>query len=82
MGTGNHVDANQLSHTSCGGRSCVSCRFYRTDVPAYEDRDKTGADVFLADQLNVRSFDHRVSRFNGSDKAFGFNHSQCFETHQ
>jgi hypothetical protein len=81
VGAGYHVNTDQFTNAPRSGRACVRGCFYRTDVTAYENRYVTGADIFFSNELNVCSLDHRVSSLYGADKAFGLDHSECFERH-
>jgi hypothetical protein len=81
MWPGNNVHADELADPTRGGSACISRRFDCPDVPANKNRDVTGANVFLAKQLHVSRFDHRVSSFDGADKTFRLDHSECFQGH-
>jgi len=74
----NDVNADQLADPSRGRCSSVSSCLYRTNVSANKDRHVPGADILFSQELNIRSFDHRVSGFDGSDETFGLHHSECF----
>ena len=51
------------------------------DIAAHDRRDKTCADFFITDKINICRFDHRVRRFDRADETFGFDHSECFKRH-
>jgi hypothetical protein len=72
------VDANQLAYPSrsrCASiRRCFNCAY----VSAHKDRHITGADILFSQELNIRRFDHCISRFDSSNEAFGLHHSECF----
>jgi hypothetical protein len=74
----NDVNTNQLANSSRGRCSGVSGCLHCTNVSANKDRHVTGADILFSQELNIRSFDHRVSGFDGSDETFGLHHSECF----
>jgi hypothetical protein len=78
MRSGNNVNTNQLAHPSCCCGTGVGCRLYRANVSANENRDIARTNVFFSQQLNICSFHHRVSGFDGANKTFGFHHSECF----
>jgi hypothetical protein len=74
----NDVNTDQLADSSRGRCSGVSSCLHRTNVSANKDRHVPGADILFSQELNIRSFDHRVSGFDGSDETFGLHHSECF----
>ena len=49
--------------------------FDRTDFAANDRGNKPGIDPFIADQSDVRCFDHRVGRFDHRDQTHTFDHS-------
>src|SRR5262249_52809993 len=73
------VNTDQLADTTRRSRSGISRRLHRTYVATNKDRDVTGADILFPQELHVGRFHHRVSRFDGADEPFGFDHSQCFK---
>jgi hypothetical protein len=81
VGAGYHVNTDQFTNAPRSRRACVCCCLYGTDVTAHENRYVTGADIFFSNELNVCSLDHRVGGLYGADKAFGLDHSECFERH-
>ena len=65
---GHHFsDALRRFHT--GIHRC----FHRADVAFHHRGDQAGADVFIADKLDVGGFTHRIRRFNAGHQTFGFN---------
>ena len=76
MGPWNHVDGDELAHAPRGGGAGVGSRLDGADITSHEHGDVAGADIFLPDKDNVGGLDHRIRRFDGSDKAFGFHHSE------
>jgi hypothetical protein len=68
-------NADEFAYATRGGSARVRRGFDCADIAAHEDRHVARADVFLAEQRDVGGFDHCISRFDGSDKAFGFDHS-------
>jgi hypothetical protein len=72
------MNAYQFADSSCRRSSGVGSCFNRANVSANKDRHVTRADIFFSQELNISSFDHRVSRFDGSDETFGLDHSECF----
>ena len=51
--------------------------FYGADVAADEHGDVAGADVFLADEDDVRGLDHRVSGLDRTNQSPRFDHPKC-----
>jgi hypothetical protein len=76
------VNADQFADPSSRRGTGVRSRFHRADIAADKDRDVPGSDVFLTHKLHVRGLDHRIGRLHGTDKTFGLDHSECFQTHQ
>jgi hypothetical protein len=72
------MNTDQFANTSRGGSTCIGGRLYGSDISANEDRHVARTDVLLPDQLNIRGFDHGISRLYGADESFGFHHSECF----
>jgi hypothetical protein len=72
------MNTYQFADSSCGRRSSVGSCFNGANVSANKDRHVTRADILFSDQLNIRSFDHRVSCFDSADETFGLDHSECF----
>jgi hypothetical protein len=77
----NNVHADEFADSARGRSARISRRFDCPDVPANKYRDVTSANVLLAKQLHVSRFDHRVSGFDGANKTFRLDHSECFEGH-
>jgi hypothetical protein len=75
------MDADQFTDAPGRSRSGISRGFHCANVSADKHGHISGANVFLAQQLHVGCFDHGISRFNGADKAFGLDHSECFKRH-
>jgi hypothetical protein len=78
MGARNYVHADQLADTSSGRRSGIRSRLNRTDVPAYENRDIPGSDIFFTYEFYVSSLNHGISRFYSTYKSFSLDHPQSF----
>jgi hypothetical protein len=76
--TRDDVNTYQFADSARSRCAGVRRRFYRANIAAHKDRHVAGTDVFFPQQHNIRSFDHRVSGFHGSDKTLGLNHSECF----
>jgi len=51
-----NVYAYQLADASRGSSTRIGGSFHRTDVTTHENRDVSGADVFLADKLDICGF--------------------------
>jgi hypothetical protein len=78
VGPRNYVNTYQFADSS--GRRCsgIGSCLDGTNVSPHKDCHVTGAYVLFSQELNIRSFDHRISGFHGSDEAFGLHHSECF----
>jgi hypothetical protein len=74
----NNVNTDQLADPARGSCSSVCGCLHRAHVSANKDRHVTSADILLSQELNIRSFDHCVSSFNGPDETLGLHHSECF----
>src|SRR5262245_4083161 len=81
VGAPNHVYADQFTNAPGGRSPGISRRFDRAHVSTPKDGDVTRPDILLTEQLHVRRFDHRVSGFDGADKTFRLDHSECFQGH-
>jgi hypothetical protein len=77
MGRGNDMNAIQFPHALCCRCAGFNSRLDCAHVAANHHGDKTGADLFLADQMDVCCLDHGVGSFDGADQASGFNHTKC-----
>jgi hypothetical protein len=75
------MNRDQFANSPGGGGAGVRGSFDRADIAANEDGHVARANVFLADQLNIGGFDHRVSGFDRADKAFRLDHAESFHTH-
>ena len=67
--------AVQLADALCCGSACIDSSLDCADIAANHNGDEAGADLRLADQMNVCCFDHGIGCFDGADQAAGFNHS-------
>jgi hypothetical protein len=76
--TRNDVNTDQFADSTRGGCSGVCRRLNRANVSANKDGHVSGADIFFSQELNICSFDHCISGFDGTDEAFGLHHSECF----
>ena len=76
MRPGNDVDGDELADAAGGGRARIGRGLDRADVAAREHGDVAGADVFLADEGDVRGLDHRIGGLDGADEAARFNHAE------
>src|SRR5688500_8956511 len=56
--------------------SRISGRFYRADVAANGDCDKSRTNVFFALQDYIGRLYHRVGRFDRAHKSFGLDHAE------
>lgn len=81
VGTRDDVHGDQLAYTagSCGAR--VGGGLDGAHVSTDEDGHVSGADVLLGDEHHVGRFDHGIRRFNCTDEAFRFYHSECVSGH-
>jgi len=76
------VDRHEFADPTRGRRACVGGGLHRADIAANHHRDVAGADVLFSDQRDVRRLDHRVGRFDRSDKPFGFHETERFSCHR
>jgi hypothetical protein len=72
------VHANQLAYPAGGRCPGIRCSFNCAYISTHKNRHIPGADILFSKERDVRRFDHGVSRLNGSNKAFGLHHSECF----
>jgi hypothetical protein len=72
------MNADQFPDPACSRRSGICCGFNGTYVTANKDCYVSGADIFFAQQLNIRGFHHCIRRFYRTDETLRFNHSECF----
>ena len=72
---GDDVDRDELAYAPRRRRARVGRRLDRADITADEYGDVAGADVFLPDEHDVGGLHHGVGGLDGSDEAFGFDHS-------
>jgi hypothetical protein len=78
MGARNDVNADQFADSSSSRGPGVGGRLNSADVSANEDSHVARAYILFSQELNVSSFDHRVSGLDSADEAFGLHHSECF----
>ena len=72
------MNTDQLADTSRGGSAGIGRRLHGSDIAADKDRDVSGADVLLTDQLYVCGLHHCIRRLDRADESLGFDHSECF----
>ena len=75
---GNDVDRHQLADPPGRRRAGIGGRLHGADVAAHHDRDVAGADVFLADQDDVRRLHHGIGGLDRSDEPFCLDQPQRF----
>ena len=75
MRTRDDMDTDKLTDAPRGCGSGVGCSLYRGDVATNNGRYKTGTDLFISDELHIRSFDHRVGCLDHGDEALALDHS-------
>ena len=71
----NDVHRDELADAAGRGGAGVGGGLYRAHVAAHHHGDVAGADVFLADQDDVRGLDHGVGRFDRADEPLCFDHA-------
>src|SRR5205814_641101 len=64
MGPWNDVDGDELADPASSGGAGIGSGFHRAHIATDHHGDVPGADVFLADQDDVRRLDHGVSRLD------------------
>ena len=67
MGSRDYVDRYKLSDTPGCGSPCVGSGFNGSHVTTHHHGDISSADVLLANQYHVGSFNHRIGRFDRTD---------------
>jgi hypothetical protein len=72
------VYTDQLTYAPCRRSTRVRRGLNGPDITANKDRNVSGADVFLADKLDVRGLDHGIGGLDGTDKSLGFDHTERF----
>jgi hypothetical protein len=78
MWSGNDVNTDQFAYsTSRSGAGICGC-LDGTHIATYKNGHVARANILLAQELHISSFDHRVRSLNGSDETFGFDHTECF----
>ena len=65
------------STSSCGdgGSACVDSGLDSADIAADHDGHEAGADLLLADQMNISCLDHGIGCFDSADQAAGLDHA-------
>jgi hypothetical protein len=81
VGSRDDMHANQFANPARGSGAGISRGFHRTHVSTHKDGDVTRTYVFFAEQLHVCRFNHGVSGFDGANKTFSLDHSECFQGH-
>ena len=72
------MDAVQLAHALGGSGTGINSGLDSAHVAADHNGDQTGADLHLADQMDVSSLDHSISGLDGADQAAGLDHTKSF----
>jgi hypothetical protein len=72
------MDADQFADPASRRCPRIGSRFDRTDIATNKYRYVPGADVFLADKLDVSGLDHSIRSFDSTDKALSLDHSERF----
>jgi len=72
------MDCGNGADLTGGGRTGVNGRFYGSDFASDDRRYESSIDPLIADELYIRSLDHRVSRLDHGYQAKTFDHSKCF----
>ena len=70
------VDRDELADAARGGGAGVGRGFDGRDIAAHDGGHIAGADLFPADQRDLRGLDHGVGRFDHRDQPLRLDHSQ------
>ena len=74
----NHLHADDIAQLSSSAGTGVDGRFDSCHVTDEEAGDETAADLFPAEELDVRGLEGSVRRFDEGDETFGLDHAQGF----
>ena len=72
----NHVHRHELADPAGRRRARIGGRLDRRDVAAHDGGHVPGADLFPADQRDLRRLDHGIGRLDHGDQPLGLDHSQ------
>lgn len=72
---GNDMDADELAHAACSSGSGVGRGFDGGDIATHDGGDKTGADLLITDELNIRGLYHGVRGLDSCNETLGLDHS-------
>ena len=75
MRSSNNMSGHEFACPFRGSDPGIHCRLNRTDFTAHHDGHIAATNFFLANQLHVRDFAHRIGGFNGRDQAACFDHA-------
>jgi hypothetical protein len=78
MWSGNDVNTDQFAYSTSRGSAGICGGLNGAHIAANKNGHVARADILLAQELHIRSFDHGVRSLNGSDETFGFDHTECF----
>ena len=70
------MGAVQLADALCGGGACIDSGLNSADIATDHDGHEAGADLLLADQMNISCLDHGIGCFDSADQAAGLNHTK------
>ena len=76
------MNRDQFPDAPSRRRTGVGRRLDGADIAAHENGDIPSPDVFLADQHDIGSLDHRVSGLDGTDEAHGLYQSERISCHE
>jgi hypothetical protein len=75
MRTWNNVYADQFAYPPGRRGTGIGGGFHGRDITTHDSSNKTGADLFIAHELDVRSFDHSVGGIDHRHEALTLYHS-------
>ena len=69
-------DLARAADALCGGGACIDSGLNSADIATDHDGHEAGADLLLADQMNISCLDHGIGCFDSADQAAGLNHTK------
>src|SRR5688572_11247168 len=78
----NHLHAHDRAYLRRSARARIRRRLHAGDIAPEECRDVAAANFFPAGEIDVRSFERSVHRFEQGAKPLRFDHSNCLLSHR
>ena len=79
-GAGHDVGGRKLAHRGGSSGASVNRGLYCGHIAPNHDGNERGANVFVADKINICGFEHAVRAVNGRNHAKSFNQAKGFFT--